>query len=135
MSSNAGIKADWVIAPYKAGNDATVSNVLRFTLDLAARGDLMPNDWCGGYITMKAIGADCYFYFSNQNTTLPDSAQAAANNGGADNNLGWLLRDGEVMDVIVPQIVRGSTDPLNVVYFCRDGSANGASVWMRKSSE
>ena len=128
-------KAEAVIAPWKKGNDSTVSNVLRFTLDTAARGDLMPTDWCGAFVTVKAVGADCYWYFSDQNTTLPDASQAAANGGGADNNLGWLLRDGEVMDCLVPPLVYGSTDTANAIYFCRDGSANSASVWMRKSSE
>ena len=135
MTELAVRKSDWVTPPYKANNDATVSNVLRFTLDLAARGDLMPTGWSGAYVTVKAIGADCYWYFSDQNSTLPDAASPAGNDGAADNNLGWLLRDGEVMDVIVPPLVKGASDASNVVYFCRDGSANGASVWMRKSSE
>lgn len=127
-------KSEYVTAPYKKGNDTTPSNVLAFTLSTTARGDLMPTAFCGEFVTIKAIGADCYWYFSDQNTVLPDSSQAAADNGGADDQLGYRLRDGEVMSVAVPPIVPGATDAANKVYFCRDGSGTGV-VWMYRSSQ
>jgi len=131
MSSAVEVKAQAVRAPTSDGTNP--STVRRYTLDLAARSDAVPAAWQGQYVTLKAIGADCYWFFSHVSTALPEAAEAAANNGNPDPALGWLLRDGEVMDVLVPMAPRvpGTND---AIYFARDGSDNGASVWMRLSS-
>lgn len=130
MASAVEVKALAVRPPTSDGTNP--STVRRYTLDTAARSDLVPDAWLGQYVTMKAIGADCYWFFSSDDSALPDSTVAAANDGNPDPTLGWLLRNGEVMDVLVPK----SADPgsLKPMYFARDGSANGASVWMRLSS-
>jgi len=131
MSSAVEVKAQAVRAPTSDGTNP--STVRRYTLDLAARSDAVPVAWQGQYVTIKAIGADCYWFFSHVSTALPDASTAKGNDGNPSAAMGWLLRDGEVMDVLVPRAPRAPSTN-DTIYFARDGSADDASVWMRLSS-
>lgn len=118
-----------VLAPF--GNGSDPSTVRAFTLQAGAYAVEVPESWWGCYVIMKALDADAYFFFSEQDDVLPDASKAASTSGGADAQLGWRLRDGEVEEMLIPSPTPG-TNPRGPVYLCVDGSDAGV-LWMRKS--
>ena len=116
------LKVDTMVSPF--GDGTNNSNVLYLAFTSTAASFLVPDDWQGALIETKVIGADAYWFFSEQTTTKPDSAATAA---GAD--LGWLQRDGEIEPHKVPR----ATVRDGAVYFLIDGSGAGV-MWVRKSS-
>lgn len=124
MESSIGRQASEVLAPLGDGTNNT--NVRTVAVTTAASSFEIPEDWWGCYITLKMLGADVYYFFSEQTAVLPDSSKT-----GADPQLGWRLRDGEVEEEVVPSPTPGS-NPRGPIYLCFDGSGTGV-LWLRKS--
>lgn len=136
MSTDLALHKDsFVLGPISDGANAT--NVRKILLSVTAFALELPKDWQGGFVTMKCVGANCMFYFSTQNTVLPDYSLAAQADGHPDKQLGYLISDGETLDVRVP-LVADPTMPAGVgtpkMYLCMDADAAG-TLWVRKSSD
>lgn len=124
MESSIGRQAAEVLAPFSDG--VNNSNVRYVAVTTTAAYFEMPSDWWGCYVTLKSLGAITYYYFSEQNSVLPDASLTTASP-----QLGWPLRDGEVEEEVCPSPTPG-TNPRGPVYLCFDGSGTGV-LWLRKS--
>lgn len=122
MSGIEELKAAKVIAP--TGDGVNNSSQRYLPLSTTATSIALPDEWKGGYVTLKAITADAYFFISEQVATLPDAGKTAA-----DKQLGWPLLAGTSESYRLPECSRGGT-----LYLCADGSATGA-LYVRLSSE
>jgi len=116
------MRASSVESPF--GDGTNNSNVLYCAISTTAASFTMPKSWHGCFIVMKVIGADAYWFFSEQTSVKPDASKTAA-----DPQLGWRTRDGEVVTEYVPRPLTQDGD----VYFLVDGSGAGV-VWLHKAS-
>lgn len=122
FDSPAELQAATLVSPF--GDGTTNSNVDYIVVSTTAAAYTVPTDWYGCLVTLKAIGADVYWFFSEQSSVKPDASKTAR-----DPQLGWRLRDGEVSTEKVPR----PTSANAVIYLLHDGSGAGV-LWIRKSS-
>jgi len=121
-------KAADVKGPFSDGTNN--STVRAYTAPTTAKMTEVPEIFEGGFVTMLAMGADVYWFWSFQNTVGPSGSVSPDDNGAAGPQTGFPLLNGQAADVLCPK----RQLPSGRVYFCRVSSSDTASVWMRQSS-
>lgn len=115
-------RAATLVSPF--GDGTNNSNVDYIVTSTTAAAYTIPTDWYGCLVTLKSIGSDVYWFFSEQTAVKPDSSKVAR-----DPQLGWRLRDGEVSTEQVPRPTSRSA----VLYLLHDASGAGVLLIRRAS--
>jgi len=84
--------------PVKFAAD-TVSTVRRVAVTATAGDFALPAGWPGQWITMRAVGADVYFFFADSAAETVDSTKVAESHA----QLGYPVLAGEEKDYLVPK--------------------------------